>query len=96
LFGAALELAAASQMVALAGPDAGSSRGAVSPKAPPQLPAPSGGSGSIGSSGFSSSTLLAILVALVAFSAQRFSRQLKLALAPWRPAAFIAVIERPG
>mgnify|MGYP003290699971 CR=1 FL=1 len=36
------------------------------------------------------------LFSLAAFSAQRFSRRLDLALAPWRPAAFIAVIERPG
>jgi hypothetical protein len=96
LFGAALGLAAASQMVALAGPDAGSSRGGVSPNAPPQLPAPSGGSGSSGGPGLGSSTLFALLVSLAAFSAQRFSRRLDLALAPWRPTAFIAVIERPG
>jgi hypothetical protein len=42
------------------------------------------------------STLFALLVSLAAFSAQPFSRRLILALPPWRPAAFIAVIERPG
>jgi hypothetical protein len=81
---------------AFAGAGGAASPLGASPDRPPQLPAPSGGFGSIGSSGFGSSSLFAILVALAAFGAQRFSRQLKLALAPWRPAAFIAVIERPG
>jgi hypothetical protein len=85
-------------MVALVGPNAGSSGGGggASPDAPLQLPAPAGGSGSSGGSGAGSSTLFALLVSLAAFSAQPFSRRLILALPPWRPAAFIAVIERPG
>jgi hypothetical protein len=77
--------------------DAGSLSGGASPNAPPPpLPAPSGGSGFSGGFGVAFSTLFALLVSLAAFSAQRFSRRLTLALAPWRPAAFIAVIERPG
>jgi hypothetical protein len=77
--------------------ETGSVSGSGSSNAPPPpLPAPSGGSGSSSGSGVAFSTLFALLVSLAAFSAQRFSRRLTLALAPWRPAAFIAVIERPG
>jgi hypothetical protein len=96
LFGPASGPAGPSPEGAFVGAGGAASPIGASPDTPPQLPAPSGGSGSIGSSGFGSSTLFAILVALAAFSAQRFSRQLRLALAPWRPSAFIAVIERPG
>jgi hypothetical protein len=77
--------------------DAGSLPGSASPNAPPApLPVPTGSSGSSGGFGVAFSTLFALLVSLAAFSAQQFSRRLTLALAPWRPAAFIAVIERPG
>jgi hypothetical protein len=69
--------------------------GGALPNAPPPLPS-SGGSGASGGSGVAFSTLFALLVSLAAFSAQPFSRRLTLALPPWRPAAFIAVIERPG
>jgi hypothetical protein len=82
---------------AAAADGADSSPGGASPNAPPSpLPGPSGGSGFSGGSGVAFSTLFGLLVSLAAFSAQRFSRRLTLALPPWRPAAFIAVIERPG
>jgi hypothetical protein len=88
---------AATTLAAGADSSAGSSSGGASPNAPPTpLPAPSGSSGFSGGFGVAFSTLFALLVSLAAFSEQRFSRRLTLALAPWRPAAFIAVIERPG
>jgi hypothetical protein len=89
-------LGGAAPIAEFAAADAGALSGGGSPNAPPSLPAPAGGSGSSGGSGVAFSTLFALLVSLAAFSAQPFSRRLKLALAPWRPAAFIAVIERPG
>jgi hypothetical protein len=77
--------------------DAGTISGGGSSNAPPPpLPASGAGSGSSGGFGVAFSTLFALLVSLAAFSAQQFSRRLILALPPWRPAAFIAVIERPG
>jgi hypothetical protein len=82
---------------AAAADGADSSPGGASPNAPPSpLPGPSGGSAFSGGSGVAFSTLFGLLVSLAAFGAQRFSRRLTLALPPWRPAAFIAVIERPG
>ena len=64
------------------------------PTAP--LPAPPGGATTSGGSGAAFSTFLALLVALAAFSAQQLLRRLNLPSAPWRPAMFVAVIERPG
>jgi hypothetical protein len=64
------------------------------PTAP--LPAPPGGATASGGSGTAFSTFLALLVALAAFSAQQLLRRLNLPSAPWRPAMFVAVIERPG
>ena len=63
---------------------------------PPPLPAPPGGATATGGSGAAFSTFLALLVALAAFSAQQLLRRLNLPSAPWRPAMFVAVIERPG
>jgi hypothetical protein len=75
----------------------------VPPEAPgggsglPIPPAPAGGGASAsGGSGGASNTLVGLLAALVSFCAQRFSRRLQLPSAPWRPARFVAVIERPG
>ena len=65
-----------------------------SPPAP--IPAPPGGATATGGSGIAFSTLFALLVALAAFSAQQLLRRLHLPSAPWRPASFVAVIERPG
>jgi hypothetical protein len=62
----------------------------------PSLPPPSSCSGTSGGSGAGFRTLFADLVTLAAFAAQPFSRRLQRASAPWRPAAFVAVIERPG
>ena len=64
------------------------------PTAP--LPAPPAGATASGGSGTAFSTFLALLVALAAFSAQQLLRRLNLPSAPWRPAMFVAVIERPG
>ncbi|HEX2414915.1 MAG TPA: hypothetical protein VHJ37_06850, partial [Thermoleophilaceae bacterium] len=62
----------------------------------PQSPAPSSGAGAAGGSGFAFGTFFALLASLAALAALRYGRRLSLASAPWRPAAFIAVIERPG
>jgi hypothetical protein len=90
-------LAGATPIPELASADPDISSGGGSPNAPPPpTPAPAGGSGSSGGFGVGFSTLFALLVSLAAFSAQQFSRRLILVLPPWRPAAFVAVIERPG
>jgi hypothetical protein len=62
----------------------------------PSLPSPSTCGGTGGGSGAASRTLFADLVTLAAFAAQPFSRRLRHASAPWPPAAFVALIERPG
>jgi hypothetical protein len=72
-----------------------SALGSGSPEAP-NVPSSSAGAGAGGGSGMASTSLFALLVALTAFAAHLLSRRMKFALPPWRPAAFVAVIERPG
>jgi hypothetical protein len=62
----------------------------------PSLPSPSTCGGTGGGSGAAFRTFFADLVTLAAFAAQPFNRRVHHASAPWRPAAFVAVIERPG
>jgi hypothetical protein len=76
--------------------DAPDSALAGGPSESPSLPSSSAGAGAAGGSGTASTGLFALLVALAAFAAHLLSRRLRLALTPWRPAAFVAVIERPG
>jgi hypothetical protein len=65
------------------------------PSETPSPPSPSTCSGTSGGSGSTFRALFADLVTLAAFAAQPFSRRFQRASA-WRPAAFVAVIERPG
>jgi hypothetical protein len=66
------------------------------PSEAPGLSSTSAGAGAGGGTGVGSSALFALLVGLAAFAAHLLSQRMRLTLAPWRPAAFVAVIERPG
>jgi hypothetical protein len=74
-------------------PDSASGGGASEA---PSLPSPSTCGGTGGGSGAAFRTLFADFVTLAALAAQPFNRRVQHASAPWRPAAFVAVIERPG
>jgi hypothetical protein len=87
-----------SGLASLASSKTGRVRDSVSGNGPsetPSSPAPFTCNGTSGGSG-AGFRVFADLVTLADLAAQPFSRRLQRASAPWRPSAFVAVIERPG